>query len=113
MLHELFLVLAGHSSPLFCPELPSNFPLLSPSERALLNDLANLGILHRRIRDSCDLITTHHPSTIARAVACGIVNHLQKFRTQVTDTEKLVLSRDDLFVGAYNIVPLAKIVSLF
>ncbi|KAF3937039.1 hypothetical protein ABW19_dt0210442 [Dactylella cylindrospora] len=113
MLHELFLVLAGHSSPLFTPELPENFPLVSPSERALINDLANLGIIHRRIRHSCDLITTHHPSTVARAVACGIVNHLQKFRTQVTDTEKLILSQDDLVVGAYNIVPLAKIVSLF
>ncbi|KAK6539021.1 hypothetical protein TWF694_010568 [Orbilia ellipsospora] len=113
MLHELFLVLAGHSSPLFTPSLPDNFPLVSPSERALLNDLASLGILHRRIRYSCDLITTHHPSTVARAVACGIVNHLQKFRTQVTDTEKLILNHDDLLVGAYNIVPLAKIVSLF
>ncbi|KAK6354946.1 hypothetical protein TWF696_004074 [Orbilia brochopaga] len=113
MLHELFLVLAGHCSPLFTPSLPDNFPLVSPSERALLNDLASLGILHRRIRHSCDLITTHHPSTIARAVACGIVNHLQKFRTQVTDTEKLILNHDDLLVGGYNIVPLAKIVSLF
>ncbi|KAF3925442.1 hypothetical protein ABW21_db0203137 [Orbilia brochopaga] len=113
MLHELFLVLAGHCSPLFTPSLPDNFPLVSPSERALLNDLAGLGILHRRIRRSCDLITTHHPSTVARAVACGIVNHLQKFRTQVTDTEKLILNHDDLLVGAYNIVPLAKIVSLF
>ncbi|EPS41539.1 hypothetical protein H072_4576 [Dactylellina haptotyla CBS 200.50] len=113
MLHELFLVLAGHSSPLFTPSLPDNFPLVSPSERALLNDLASLGILHRRIRHACDLITTHHPSTVARAVACGIVNHLQKFRTQVTDTEKLILNHDGLLVGAYNIVPLAKIVSLF
>ncbi|KAF3917923.1 hypothetical protein ABW20_dc0109320 [Dactylellina cionopaga] len=113
MLHELFLVLAGHSSPLFTPELPDNFPLVSSSERALLNGLASLGILHRRIRHSCDLITTHHPSTIARAVACGIVNHLQQFRTQVTDTERLILNHDDLLVGAYNIVPLAKIVSLF
>ncbi|KAK6361534.1 hypothetical protein TWF730_005254 [Orbilia blumenaviensis] len=113
MLHELFLILAGHSSPLFTPELPDNFPLVSPSERALLNDLASLGILHRRIRYSCDLITSHHPSTVARAVACGIVNHLQKFRTQVTDTEKLIINHDDLFVGAYNIVPLSKIVALF
>ncbi|KAK6521041.1 hypothetical protein TWF506_001274 [Arthrobotrys conoides] len=113
MLHELFLILAGHSSPLFTPELPDNFPLVSPSERALLNDLASIGILHRRIRYSCDLITTHHPSTVARAVACGIINHLQKFRTQVTETEKLILNHDDLLVGAYNIVPLAKIVALF
>ncbi|EWC46860.1 hypothetical protein DRE_03872 [Drechslerella stenobrocha 248] len=113
MLHELFLVLAGHSSPLFTPNLPDNFPLVSPSERALLNDLAGIGILHRRIRHACDLVTTHHPSTVARAVACGIVNHLQQFRMQVTDTERLILNYDDLLVGAYNIVPLAKIVALF
>src|SRR5947199_7500284 len=107
MLHELFLLLTGHESPLFSPELPISFPLVSPSERALLNNLAGLGYLHRRLRNSCDAITCSHPSTIVRATASGIITHLQRFRTQVSETERLILNKDDSVVGAYNIVPLA------
>ncbi|CUS15747.1 unnamed protein product [Tuber aestivum] len=115
MLHELFLLLSGHPSPLLTPSgLPPSFPLVSPSERALLSSLSSLGHLHISLRDACSVITTAHPSTIARAVASGISTfHLHAFRARILSVEQQVLSRSAGIVGGYDIVSLAKIMSGF
>ncbi|PUU79340.1 gamma-tubulin complex component protein [Tuber borchii] len=115
MLHELFLLLSGHPSPILTPSglLPS-FPLVSPSERALLSSLSSLGHLHISLRNACSTITTTHPSTIARAVASGIsTSHLHAFRARILLVEQQVLSRSAGMVGGYDIVSLAKIMSGF
>ncbi|KAG0639320.1 gamma-tubulin complex component protein [Tuber brumale] len=115
MLHELFLLLSGHPSPILTPSglLPS-FPLVSPSERALLSSLSSLGHLHISLRNACSTITTTHPSTIARAVASGIsTSHLHAFRARILSVEQQVLSRSAGMVGGYDIVSLAKIMSGF
>ncbi|PWW72479.1 hypothetical protein C7212DRAFT_360056 [Tuber magnatum] len=115
MLHELFLLLSGHPSPILTPSgLPPSFPLVSPSERALLSSLSSLGHLHISLRDVCSAITTTHPSTIARAVASGIsTSHLHAFRARILMVEQQVLSRSAGIVGGYDIVSLAKIMSAF
>lgn len=49
MIHELFLLLSGHASPILTPEgLPQSFPLVSPSERLV---------------SSNSLQTPYHPPT--------------------------------------------------
>ncbi|KAI7213993.1 Ubiquitin-activating enzyme E1 [Hortaea werneckii] len=78
MLQELFLALSGHPSPLFGNDgKPSReeFPLLSPSEVALLQSLGKVAELHH--------------------------------------VESQILCKDARIVGAYDIVPLASIVSEF
>lgn len=114
MLHELFLLLSGHTSPILTPDgLPPDFPLVSPSERAILTSLSSLGHLHISLRTACTKITTSHPSTIARAVASGIeTHHLHSFRTQILAVERSVLAHHDSS-GAYDIVSLAKVLAGF
>ncbi|KAH0612662.1 uncharacterized protein H6S33_009042 [Morchella sextelata] len=114
MLHELFLLLSGHTSPILTPNgLPPDFPLVSPSERAILTSLSSLGHLHIALRTSCTKITTTHPSTIARAVASGIeTHHLHAFRTQILTVERSILAHHNTS-GTYDIVSLAKVLGGF
>ncbi|KAH8155370.1 uncharacterized protein LAJ45_00380 [Morchella importuna] len=114
MLHELFLLLSGHTSPILTPDgLPPDFPLVSPSERAILTSLSSLGHLHIALRISCTKITSTHPSTIARAVASGIeTHHLHAFRTQILTVERSILAHHNTS-GTYDIVSLAKVLSGF
>ncbi|KAA8892891.1 gamma-tubulin complex component protein [Sphaerosporella brunnea] len=115
MLHELFLLLSGNPSPLLTPNgLLKSFPLVSPSERALLNNFSQLGHLHISLRNACTSITTSHPSTIARAVASGIAtHHLQRFRQRILTVEESILKRETGMVDGYDIVSLAKVMSGF
>ncbi|KAI5849180.1 gamma-tubulin complex component protein [Tricharina praecox] len=115
MLHELFLLLSGNPSPLLTANgLLKSFPLVSPSERALLDNFSNLGHLHISLRRACSSITTSHPSTIARAVASGIeTHHLQRFRTRILAVEESILKRQTGIVDGYDIVSLAKVMSGF
>ncbi|KAF8459604.1 gamma-tubulin complex component protein [Terfezia claveryi] len=110
MLHELFIVLSGHPSPIFAPHLPATFPLVSPSERELLNSLSALGNSHISLRQQCAQIASSHPSTIAKALASAIdAYHLQKFRDQVVKVEASVLKRESGVVGGYDIVALSSV----
>ncbi|USP78872.1 uncharacterized protein yc1106_06146 [Curvularia clavata] len=117
MLHELLLSLSGHPSPLF--DDPSHVTsatdgLLSPSERELLSSIGHLSKLHRKLRDHANWIAASHPSIICRAVATSIISHhLEQFQQKVLDVESRVLKQDASTVGAYNIVPLAGVVSEF
>ncbi|KAL7269271.1 hypothetical protein RUND412_008072 [Rhizina undulata] len=115
MLHELFLLLSGHPSPILSADgLPASFPLVSPSERALLTSLSTLGHLHISLRHACSQITATHPSTISRAVASGVeTHHLQSFRAQILNVERSILKRESGMVGGYDIVSLAKVLSGF
>ncbi|KAI5812968.1 gamma-tubulin complex component protein [Pyronema omphalodes] len=115
MLHELFLLLSGNPSPLLTSNgLLKSFPLVSPSERALLNNFATLGHLHISLRHACSTITTSHTSTIARAIASGIeTHHLQRFRSRILDVEASILKRETGVVDGYDIVSLAKVLSGF
>ncbi|RPB25914.1 hypothetical protein L211DRAFT_821840 [Terfezia boudieri ATCC MYA-4762] len=110
MLHELFIILSGHPSPLFAPHLPATFPLVSPSERELLNSLSSLGNSHIALRQQCAQIASSHPSTIAKALASAVdAYHLQKFRDQVVKVEASVLKRESGVVGGYDIVALSSV----
>ncbi|KIH88908.1 gamma-tubulin complex component [Sporothrix brasiliensis 5110] len=71
-------------------------PALSPSERALLSDLARLSDLHIRLRAHATHIAAVHPSA-----------------RHVLAVEATVLKRDPILVGAYDIVPLTAVVGAF
>ncbi|CAK7199768.1 hypothetical protein SEUCBS139899_002451 [Sporothrix eucalyptigena] len=134
MLHEILLSLSGHSSPLLQPDgtsrhghsgaqegsasstgsTSSSENVLSPSERALLSDLARLSDLHIRLRAHAAHIAAVHPSVVCRAVAAAIVSvHLAAFQRDVLAVEATVLKRDPALVGAYDIVPLTALVGAF
>ncbi|CAK7568320.1 MAG: hypothetical protein SEPTF4163_006307 [Sporothrix epigloea] len=130
MLHEILLSLSGHSSPLLRPDAASSHvtpghgptgaqrdaaeSALSPSELALLSDLARLSQLHIRLRIHAAHIAAVHPSVVCRAVAAAIVSvHLAAFQRDVLAIEETVLKRDPMLVGAYDIVPLTAVVGAF
>ncbi|CAK7262875.1 hypothetical protein SEPCBS57363_000268 [Sporothrix epigloea] len=130
MLHEILLSLSGHSSPLLQPDAASSHvtpghghtraqrvaaeSALSPSELALLSDLARLSQLHIRLRTHAAHIAAVHPSVVCRAVAAAIVSvHLAAFQRDVLAIEETVLKRDAALVGAYDIVPLTAVVGAF
>ncbi|KAH7395195.1 gamma-tubulin complex component protein [Phaeosphaeria sp. MPI-PUGE-AT-0046c] len=120
MLHEILLSLSGHPSALFDTDSNDQHVtstasrLLSPPEAELLSSIGHLSRLHRRIRDHAARIATSHPSTVCRAVAASITSHhLDLFQRKILDVESRILRQDASTVGAYNIVPLAGIVSEF
>lgn len=77
-------------------------------------DLATLGHTHIGVRKECTILSSSHQSPIVRAVASAIITqHLAAFRTKITTVEAAILKRDSAVVGAYDVVPLATIVSEF
>lgn len=120
MLHEVLLSLSGHPSALFDAGpnsqhvTPPAKSLLSPPETKLLSSIGHLSRLHRKVRDHVSRIAASHPSTVCRAVATSISSHhLDLFQRKVLEVESRILKQDAGTVGAYNIVPLAGIVSEF
>lgn len=119
MLHEVLLALSGHPSPLFADLDPANpvneeFPLISPSERALLRSIGRLSILHRKLQRHLETISSSHRSIICRSVASSILHtHLARFQNRILDVEGKILTKDASLVGAYEIVPLASVVGEF
>ena len=122
MLHEIFLSLSGHSSPLL-QRASQNEPTqdddtdllqLSPPERALLGKLVYLSDLHVRVKKYTQEISSFHASVTCRAVSSTIASkHLKQFRLKVLDVESSILSKDARFVGGYDIVPLSTLVGEF
>ena len=124
MLHEVLLALSGHPSPLFQDSDPSQllkdahptaeFPLLSPSEKALLHSIGQLSELHRKLRLHIEAIASSHASTMCRAVANSMrQTHLARFQDKIIAVESKILTKDTSIVGAYDIVPLAGLVGEF
>ncbi|KAF2855589.1 Spc98 family protein [Plenodomus tracheiphilus IPT5] len=120
MLHEILLSLSGHPSALFDANVGSTHVtstatrLLSPPEAELLSSIGRLSRLHRKTRDHVARIASTHPSTVCRAVATSMESHqLGNFQRKVLDVESRILRQDTSTVGAYNIVPLAGVVSDF
>ncbi|KAK5165050.1 uncharacterized protein LTR77_009147 [Saxophila tyrrhenica] len=124
MLHEVLLALSGHPSPLFSDHHESgisktsqarnDFPLLTPSEKALLASIGQLSELHRKLRRHVEQIAVAHSSTICRAVATSIQEvHLARFQDHILEVESKILTKDAAVVGAYDIVPLAGVVGEF
>lgn len=122
MLHELLLALSGHPSPLFAtsaqdsssPRAAEDFPLLSPSEAALLRSIASLSEVHRKLKRHLQSIASTHDSIICRAAAASILHlHLARFQQHILQVEKKILTKDASIVGAYEIVPLAAVVGEF
>jgi hypothetical protein len=117
MLHEILLSLSGHPSALF--DAPAHVTstasgLLSPPETELLSSIGHLSRLHRKTRDHVARIASTHSSTVCRAVATSITSHhLEQFQRKILEVESRILRQDASTVGAYNIVPLAGIVSEF
>ena len=115
MLHEVFLVLSGHPSPL-CSEDPSTIDAfsLTDAEKSLLEPVGRLGRLHRALRPQLSQICQTHSSVICRSVANAILTtHLSKFQQHIEQVERQILSNDARTVGAYNIVPLASVLQGF
>ncbi len=120
MLHEVLLALSGHPSPWFVDQQTkptqddADFPLLSPSEKALLASIGQVSELHRKLRRHIERITIDHPSTICRAVATSIQEtHLARFQDHIIAVDRRILTKDATIVGAYDIVPLAGVVGEF
>lgn len=120
MLHEILLSLSGHPSALFDANAGSTHVtstatrLLSPPEAELLSSIGHLSRLHRKTRDHVSRIAASHPSTVCRAVATSMETHqLGNFQRKVLEVESKILKQDTSTVGAYNIVPLAGVVSEF
>jgi hypothetical protein len=123
MLHELLLILSAHESSIFKPWpappsvpktiiLDSTFNDIHPSERVALNDLAHLSFLHKSLRQSISQHIQSHPSIVLRAILSRIQNKVQEFQGAIERIEKLILTRDDSVVGAFDIVPLARLTTL-
>ncbi|KAF2754354.1 hypothetical protein EJ05DRAFT_503893 [Pseudovirgaria hyperparasitica] len=113
MLHEILLALTGYRSALF-DSLGDFDAHLSPSEYELLTRLRQLAVLHSQTRQHAQRIADIHPSIICRATASSVNSvQLAKFRTKIVEVEAKILTRDTDIVGAYNIVPLALLVSEF
>ncbi|KAM0691790.1 hypothetical protein Q7P36_007990 [Cladosporium allicinum] len=119
MLHEIFLALSGHPSPIFGKGSVGDVShdgvdLLSPSEKALLKSIGHLAEVHRHLRTQLEAIASSHHSTICRSVANSIrQTHLSRFQDKILDVEKRILIKDTSVVGAYDIVPLASVVGEF
>ena len=119
MLHEVLLALSGHPTPLFKQSqvernAAEDFPLLSPSERALLQSIGELSEVHRKLREHIEHIAAQHASMICRTVATSIQQtHLTRFQEKILAVESKILSKDASIVGAYDIVPLAGVVGEF
>ncbi|KAI8942510.1 hypothetical protein NX059_000574 [Plenodomus lindquistii] len=120
MLHEILLSLSGHPSALFDAHAGSTHVtstatrLLSPPEAELLSSIGHLSQLHRKTRDHVARIASSHPSTVCRSVATSMESHqLGNFQRKVLEVEERILKQDTSTVGAYNIVPLAGVVSEF
>ncbi|KAH9825544.1 Spindle pole body component [Teratosphaeria destructans] len=118
MLHEVLLALSGHPSPLFLEDQqkPDDqlFALLSESEKALLKSIGRLANQHRRLRTLVQDIAKRHPSIICRAAATSLQQvHLARFQKKILEVESSILTKDAKIVGAYDIVPLAAVVSEF
>ncbi|CAA9965115.1 Spc97 / Spc98 family protein [Pyrenophora teres f. maculata] len=117
MLHEILLSLSGHPSALFDASdhvTSTAQSLLHPSEKGLLSSIGHLSQLHRDTRHHVAKIAASHPSIICRAVATSITSHhLEQFQRKILEVESRILKQDSSTVGAYNIVPLAGVVSEF
>ncbi|KAF2767590.1 hypothetical protein EJ03DRAFT_145494 [Teratosphaeria nubilosa] len=118
MLHEVLLALSGHPSPLFLEDQQKPdeelFALLSESEKTLLKSIGGLANQHRRLRILVWDIAKRHPSIICRAAATSIQQlHLARFQKKILEVESSILTKDAKIVGAYDIVPLAAVVSEF
>ncbi|KAI8970460.1 gamma-tubulin complex component protein [Mycotypha africana] len=133
MLHELLFVLLGYPGDVFKPSpasissetattfaIPSEFPLLHPTERASLNRLGQLGWNFYKISEAISQIreasSKHHSksrtSTLSdisygsyiQAFTTSLENVLNQYRTAVLELEKEIL--DDTLGAGSNIVPL-------
>lgn len=114
MLHEILLALAGHPSPLLEQNERASGLAISFSEEQLLAKIDTLSRLHRRLRQHLDTVVKRHQSVICRAVANSLLQiHLERFVSKILDVEASILRRDTSTVGAYDIVPLADVVSQF
>ncbi|RFU28260.1 hypothetical protein B7463_g8084, partial [Scytalidium lignicola] len=114
MLHEIFLSLSGHPSPLLSADHSSSNSILSPPEKALLSSIAHLSDIHCKLLARTKTITETHSSSICQAVATSINStHLAQFQRKVLDVEAGILRQDAGLVGAYNIVPLTSLVGEF
>ena len=123
MLHELLLVLSAHESSIFKPWPPppsspetivldSTFNNIHPSERAALNNLAYLSFLHKTLLNSISKLIHSHSSIVIRAIVSSVRDKLHGFQATVEDIERMILTRDDSVVGAFDIVPLARLTTL-
>jgi len=123
MLHELLLILSAHESSIFKPwpsppsvpetiRLDSTFNDIHPSERVALNELAHLSFLHKTLRQSISSHIQSHQSIVLRAILSRIQDTVQEFQSAIERIEKLILTRDDSVVGAFDIVPLARLTTL-
>ena len=123
MLHEVLLGLSGHSSSLLDAVKQRNgsgsrnqdfFATLSLPETELLMSVARVAELHSNLQSRITAISTLHKSTVCRAVATAINSkQLVRFQDHILDVEKRIIAKDSSSVGAYDIVPLASIISEF
>src|SRR5579871_1291927 len=123
MLHELLLVLSAHDSSIFKPWPPppstpetiildSTFNNIHPSERAALNNLAHLSFLHKSLQQAIKKLIQSHSSVVVRAVLSSVRDKVHDFQKAVENIETMILTRDDSVVGAFDIVPLARLTTL-
>jgi len=123
MLHELLLVLSAHDSSIFKPWPPPpstpttivldhTFTNIHPAERAALNSLAHLSFLHKDLLSSTSQLAQSHSSVVIRAILSSICDTLNSFSHRLEEIERMILTRDDSVVAAFDIVPLARITTL-
>jgi Gamma tubulin complex component N-terminal/Gamma tubulin complex component C-terminal len=71
-----------------------------------------LAFLHKTLKLSISKLIHSHPSTVIRAIISSIQQKLHEFQLAIENIEKMILTRDDSVVGAYDIVPLARLTTL-
>lgn len=128
MLHELLFVLMGYSGDVFIPYpplpnksntfcIPSDFPLLHPTERECLNRLGQLGWTYSQInqftkdvKESRSINKTNRSSNIphgayALALVTSIEKTLNEYRQNILDMETRILNKED--EAGSNVIPLS------
>ncbi|KAG0317617.1 hypothetical protein BGZ99_006188, partial [Dissophora globulifera] len=136
MLHELLITLSGYPGDIFRPFPPepslpttfaiTDFPLLHPSERELLNRLAQLGFYVQEFNKFIAACQSHAtslsqqrlsqplspvlPGLYIKALASALDRKLQGYRQVIVQTEAAILSGQDNLGG---VVPLPVISARF
>ncbi|KAF9437735.1 hypothetical protein BGZ76_011373 [Entomortierella beljakovae] len=125
MLHELLLTLSGYPGDIFQPFPPepaiattfaiTNFPILHPSEKESLDQLAQLGFYFKQFNTFISNCRSHshtrqQSGIYIRALANALERKLQVYRNVIVQAEAAILSGEDNLGG---VIPLTSISARF
>ncbi|KAF7731944.1 Gamma-tubulin complex component 4 [Apophysomyces ossiformis] len=127
MLHELLFALSGYPGDVFVPHpphpeqsftfaIPSDFPLLHPTERNSLNRLGQLGWIYAQLKAFTTSVRSGKRTKDAplqgayiQVLITTLEHVLDDYRQDLLDLEKRILNKEDEAGG--GVVPIALVIS--